>query len=62
MFFDNSSPNFFDALFDLNRDGRLNIAERALQYHFLNTEMDAAPVYHDYDIYDDCDEDDEEDL
>lgn len=56
---------FNNRLFDLNRDGKVDIFEKAFVYHTLFEDDDKAVSRNvrndDYDDYDDCDDDDYDD-
>lgn len=51
-FFDRDVRNGFDRMFDFNRDGKLDMSERAMQFDYIDREMSS-------DSADDSDEDDE---
>ena len=51
-FFDRDVENSFDSLFDLNRDGVLDPAEKALQLDFISEQMESDSSKEDEDDFD----------
>ncbi len=48
-------------LFDLNRDGKLDFYEKAMEYEFMDSFLNDDDEDDDLDLNDDLDEDDDED-